>query len=302
MDIRDLDLNLLVVLDALLRERNVTRAARRLGRSQSTISGALARLRAAVGDPLFIRSDAGVLPTERALSLGDTVTRALLELRSALARDAEFTPTASRRSFAIEVSEEAAVVVLPKLIHELQRGAPSVRLRAVRFEGHEPSEALRSGDVDLALGVVKRVAAPFEREVVRRLGVMTVGRRGHPLLKKRIGLPAYARAAHVLVSPRGKPLGLVDSALRAHDLVRHNVTVVPSLASALLTVLSSDLLLTTGEAVAQTLAEGAPLSLSRLPLDFPAYDLVMLWHARQAGDPGHAWLREQVREVGRQSR
>jgi DNA-binding transcriptional LysR family regulator len=293
------DLNLLIVFDALLRERNVTRAARRLGRTQSTVSGALSRLRVAFDDPLFVRSDAGVTPTERALALGETVSRSLADLRAAFERDATFDPSASRRTFTLEVVEEVGAVVVPALLAVLRREAPRVRLIVTRFECHDPSDALRAGDVDLSLGFVRVPGSPFDHAVVGATKMRVVGRRDHPLLARKLTLPAYVRASHVLVSPRGKPTGAVDRVLAERGLSRTDVTVVPSLATGLLAVVSSDALLTTTESVAMFVARELGLSVAKPPLEMSGRDLVMLWHRRVQHDAGHAWLRDRVMRVAR---
>lgn len=292
-----MDLNLLLVLDALLRERNVTRAAKRLGRTQPTVSGALARLREALDDPLFVRTGAGMTPTNRAAELGEAVARALAEIRGAFERAGDFDPKSSSRRFAIEVSEEAGAIVVPGLLRAVREAAPSVRVAALRFEGHEASPGLRNGDVDLSIGIVRGVAPPFEHADAPLGPFVLVGRRDHPLLAKRPSLAAYTKASHVLVSPRGRAVGGVDLALRERGLARHDVTIVPSLGTALMTIAQTDALLATSEAVARAIASWADVTIAPMPFSMPDLALNVVWHSRVTRDPGHAWLRERVMEA-----
>jgi DNA-binding transcriptional LysR family regulator len=298
MNIENLDLNLLLVFESLLAERNVTRAARRLGRTQSAVSAALRRLRQAFGDPLFVRTGRGVVPTERALAVGESVVRALGDLRGAFEAETPFDPSSSTRRFTIELHEETAIALLPPLLAALRRSAPRVVLHALPLDGHEPSQGLATGAVELAVGPFKKVGSGYDQLVVARPPYVVVARRGHPFVRsgRRPSLAAYTSCAHVLVSPRGRTMGVVDRALA--ELGKSRMTfVTSSWSAAMLAVQSTDLLLTTPVWAARAFTSHVPRVIAPVPLDLPLIEVALLWHRRTAGDRGLAWLRKMIIEA-----
>jgi DNA-binding transcriptional LysR family regulator len=295
MNIGNLDLNLLLVFESLLSERNVTRAARRLGRTQSAVSAALRRLRQSLGDPLFVRTGRGVVPTERALAIGESVIRALADLRGAFEGETPFEPSSSSRRFTIEVHEETAIALLPPLLATVRRAAPGVVVHALALEGHEPSEGLAMGSVELAMGPFKKIASGYEHRLVARPKYVVVARRGHPVLRqgRRPSLASYTSCAHMLVSPRGHTTGVVDRALA--DLGRSRTTfLMSSWSAAMLAVQSTDLILTTPAWAARAFASHVPCVIAPVPLDLTTADVSLLWHRRSGGDRGLAWLRKML--------
>jgi len=298
MNIRNLDLNLLLVFEALLNERSVTRAARRLGRTQSAVSAALKRLREAVSDPVFIRTGHGVVPTQRAIAIGDAVVRALADLRGALDAGVEFEPASSTRRFTVEMYEETAIALLPSLFATLRKAAPQVSVHVLPLETREPSIALGTGAVDLAVGPFTSIGSVYERVLLARPQYVIVARRGHPVIRasRRPSLSAYTKCAHVLVSPRGRPIGVVDRVLAERGESRMTF-VTASWSAAMLAVQESDLILTTPAWAAKAFAPFTDHVVAPVPLDLPVADISMLWHRRSSSDRGLAWLRERMKEA-----
>ncbi|HEY8088844.1 MAG TPA: LysR family transcriptional regulator [Polyangiaceae bacterium] len=293
------DLNLLHSLDALLVERNVTRAAARVGITQSAMSHALGRLRLLTGDELLVRGPGGMVPTVRAEALSMPVRRALDEVARALAPAAAFDPRTAVTRLCIGTSDYGELVLLPRLVARLAREAPGVDLR-VRTLGEDMPALLASGSIDLA---VAPLMAHDERPGIhgRKLfsdRFVCVVRRGHPLAKKKLTLARFAAASHALIAPRGQEGGFVDDALARLGTRRRVAVAVPHFLIAPHLVASSDLLLTLARRVAAVLA--APLKLAVLApppeLSLEGFTMSAVWHDRTHDDPAHRWLREVVLE------
>lgn len=305
-----LDLNLLLLLDALLHEPHLTRAAAVVGLSQSAASHALARLRAHLVDPLFVRDRARLVPTPRAESLRAPLRHALDALAAALSPPAPFDPATSRRRFTIAAADYAQLVVLPPLVARLSADAPGVDL-AARDIGPVPlSDGLAAGDFDLAIGPPTTVrsrpsARPaagslHERRLFSERFVCLV-RRDHPRVGKRLDLDTYVELPHAFVAPRGTPGGIVDDVLAERGLSRRVALMVQSFLVAPWAVASSDLVITLAERLARAFQDQVPSALRVLepPLSLPRFAMHMLWHERQHDDPGHRWLRKILVDVCR---
>src|SRR5258708_2528110 len=218
-----IDLNLLVALDALLAERSVTRAAFRIGITQSAASHALARLRKLTGDELLVRGRGGMVPTVRAEAMGAPLRRALEDIKGTLSSPGAFDPKTARLRVFISTSDYAEVVLLPGIIARLMRDAPGVQLRVLTPKEGLASD-LASGKLDIALmPLLPSEEGPGIR--TRRIleeRFVCIARRGHPLAKKRaLTLSRFAGASHVLISPWGIEGGFVDDALARLGLRRN---------------------------------------------------------------------------------
>lgn len=290
-----IDLNLLVVVDVLLAERNVTRAAARLGLSQSAASHALARARAVVGDPLLVRGPRGTMtPTARAVALEAPVRRALAELSTALAAAPAFDPATARRTFRLAASDYAESVLLPPLLERLLADAPGIDLW-VASAGETFGEALAAGTVDLALAPLRVDLGPglYQRRLFDEKFVCVV-RAGHPLTRQRMTLARYLAYPHVLVAPRAKPGSWIDDHLEAMGKRRRIAVAVPHFLVAPRLLGRSDLVLTLAVRVAETFARESDLAILAPPIPIPGFTMGALWHERTHHDPGHRYLREQL--------
>lgn len=289
------DLNLLVTLDVLLGEGSVARAARRLRLSPSAMSRALARLRAATGDPLLVRAGRGLVPTPRALDLRDRV-RGLVEDAQSVLRPVEQLDLACLvRTFTLRCSDGFVENFGPALMARLTRDAPGVRLRFVPKPDRE-SGPLRDGTVDLEIGVVGETTAPEVRtQALFRDRFVGVVRRGHPLARGRMAPARYTAGRHILVSRRGLESGPLDEALKAQGLERRVVIIVGGFAAALALARGTDLIASVPERHTGNLRAG--LHSFSLPVVLPKVTVSLLWHPRLDADPAHRWLRSCLRET-----
>jgi DNA-binding transcriptional LysR family regulator len=296
------DLNLLVALDALLDARNVTRAAARVGITQSAMSHALARLRALTGDALLVRGGDGLVRTARAEALAEPVRRALGELARALAPPEPFDPRTARGRIVVGTSDYAELVLLPSFVARLARDAPGIDLR-VRAIGDDFVPLLASGEIDLAIAPVAQ-AEGRAGVLARRLFAerfVCVMRKGHPLAAQRLTLARFVAASHALISPRGKEGGIVDEALARLGHARRVAVAVPHFLIAPHVVAASDLLLTLAERVATTLAKPLGLAIRPMPseLRLEGFTMSAIWHERTSADPAQRWARDLFAEVAR---
>ncbi|QJR14619.1 LysR family transcriptional regulator [Usitatibacter palustris] len=287
---RRVDLNLLVIFDAVYQARSLTEAGIRLGLSQPAISHALGRLRHVFGDPLFLRTPRGVAPTQVADQVAPRVAEGLSIIRSSF-EPPRFDPATSTRLFTIGMADIGEVVQLPLLMKAL-RNAPGIRLRTIALPPTQARAALADGQVDLALSNFP-VKAPLHEEILGKPGYATIVRRDHPTLRSRITLAAFRRARHLLVRPAGAGVRhgeVIEKALRAIDAtiaiqVGHFFPVGAILAK-------TDLVATVPLGIAKSMARLVPLGIFRPPIKLPVTHLSLVWHERYHGDPGNQWLRE----------
>jgi DNA-binding transcriptional LysR family regulator len=295
MNVRDLDLNLLRVFDAVLRGRSVTAAAAQLGLTQPAVSNALARLRAAFGgDALFLRTSQGMEPTPFARALAEPVRQALALLDSALAHGPGFDPATSDRSFRFYMSDLGQIEFLPPLVERVRKRAPGVRLEAVGLELEDIADALAVGNLDIAMGFLRGLGPPVARKALFRDPYVCLLRADHPIrtLTKR----EFVEASHVLVTYRGGH-HVVEEALERAGLARRIVLRVPHFTVVPMVLERSDLILTLPARVARVFErQGAFRSLAP-PLPIPPAEVAVHWHERFDGDPGNRWLREQLVEL-----
>jgi DNA-binding transcriptional LysR family regulator len=289
------DLNLLVALDVLLAEGNVSRAARRLRLSPSAMSRTLARLRETTGDPLLVRAGRGLVPTPRALELREKVSQ-LVEDSESVLRPAE-KPDLKRlvRTFTLRTSDGFVENFGPDLVARAGEEAPGVRLRFVQ-KLDKDSALLRDATVDLETGVVEDTMGPEIRaQALFRDRFIGVVRMEHPLCQGEMTPARYAAGRHVLVSRRGLEHGLMDEALKAIGLEREIAAIVSGFSAALALAHGSDLIATVPERHTGNLRTG--MHSFPLPVAIPEITVSMLWHPRLHADPAHRWLRECVRDV-----
>lgn len=289
------DLNLLFTLDVLLAEGSVARAAQRLRLSPSAMSRALARLRAATGDPLLVRAGRALVPTPRAHELRERVRQLVQDGETVLRPAGKLDLGQLGRTFTLRTSDGFAENFGPGLLARVGAEAPGVRLRFVP-KPNKDSAPLREGSVDLETGVVGQATGPELRtQALFRDRVIGVVRQGHPLSQGRITPARYAAGRHVGVSRRGLERGPIDEALASLGLERKVVAIVGGFATALALARGSDLIASVPERHTGNLRAG--LHNFPLPVPLPELTVSLLWHPRMEADPGHRWLRGLVREV-----
>jgi DNA-binding transcriptional LysR family regulator len=291
-NIRQIDLNLLAVLDALLDELSVTRAAMRLGTTQPTVSGMLRRLRDVLGDPLFVRTQRGLLPTPRAQALALPLKQWLADGRRLAAQEA-FDPARSETTFVISSNDYLQQALLMPFMRSLRREAPRLRLAVTPPIVDELGEALAAGRIDLALTIPEFAHPELQSRLLFRERYVVAVRRKHPLARaKAISVDAFCRYDHVVVSPTGGSFeGPTDRALarlQRRRLVRYSV---PSFLL-LPEILQTDDLIALVPSRLLTAADG--LVQLKPPVDVPGFDVIAVWHARSDKDAAHRWLRGQL--------
>ena len=277
MDVAGFDLNLLKAFDALYAERHVTRAGLRIGLSQSAMSGALTRLREVFKDELFVRSPTGMQPTPRADDLARPVAAALRLARDVLRADA-FDPAAADHTVTVAMSDYAAFVLLPPLLARLAVEAPrlDVRVRGI-FGRNEALDLLDNGEASLAIGFPVEASARILVRPLLHEGFACVARLGHPAFAEGAGLAAFAAAPHLLVSPEGDRMGVVDHKLAALGLRRRIVLSLPQFLVAPFVVADTELVATLAARVARRFAASSlGIAVHESPIAFPGWPLAMM--------------------------
>lgn len=290
INFQQLDLNLLVTLDVLLAEHNVTRAAERLHLSQPSVSVHLTRLRDIFGDPLLLPGPRGMRPTARADELREPLRQALDTLQRAIAPAAPFDPaTATQNWRAASTDYSEATVLLPAL-RGLRAAAPNTRLAALQLQPARITKLLEQGEIDLAFHTSEGSPPGLRRRVLFAERYVLAGCAGHPRLKRKPTPAQFCRLEHVLVSPDGGGFfGATDEALAALGLARHVALSVPHFQFALSVVASTDLVAMLPERLVRG---NESLQVVEAPVEVPGYEMAMLWHERSHRDPAHRWLRE----------
>lgn len=289
------DLNQLFVLQAVLSEHSVVRAAQRLHLSPSAMSRALARVRETVGDPVLVKAGRKLVPTPRATEMRDRVDQLIQEALAVLlpARAPDLRRIA--RAFTLGTSEGFVETFGPGLVKCVARDAPGVRLRFVARQTRDAA-GLRDGSVDLETGVVDETTSPELRQaplfIDRMVGVV---RARHKLRDGRVSAASYAAAAHVGISRQTVDQGWVEEALAALGLERNVLASVSGFAAAIAVARGSDLVATVPER--HTAALRAGMHTFVLPFKLSSIRVSMLWHPRMHADPVHAWLRGRVRKT-----
>jgi len=298
-DLGALDLNLLRVFDAVARTRHVTRAAEALHLSQPAVSNALARLRAALGDELFLRRPGGVEPTELALSLMGPVSEALDRLRETLAARAPFDPATSNRVFPVGFSEYAEAVLAPALIAWMAREAPGCMLAVAHADRVNWQPLLESGAAVLAVGMLPEPPALYTRLRLLPEAFCTLMRPGHPLAEGALTLERFVSVPHLLHSPNGSRDGALDSVLREAGHPRRLGAVLAHLSAVPEILERTDYVITLSARLACQLAVAHRLVLRDPPIEIRHSRLSLTFHRRFEADAGHAWLRRQILTIAR---
>jgi DNA-binding transcriptional LysR family regulator len=301
VNLRSLDFNLLVVFDAVMQDRSVTRAAARLNVAQPTVSHALTRLRHALKDDLFVRTPEGMAPTPKAEILAEAVRTALVGLNTALDSSEPFEPVTAERRFTIAVNNQAALVLAPPLAATAAAEAPGVVLDFRASGTVDLAERLDHGDLDLAIG---GTASPGDRFSDLRLfhdRFVVLMRRGHPAAAPgAMTLPGFASLPHLEISSSGEGVEFVERLLAQRNLARRIALRAPLLATPA-ALLQSDMIAVISERAAHEFARLTPFAIVPLPFPSPSLTTAMLWARRSGGVPSHRWLRELVVRVAKTS-
>ena len=298
MDIRKVDLNLLVVFDTLLRLQSVTRAAEALGMSQPAMSLALSKLRSTFDDPLFIRASRGVWPTPRAEQLAVPLQHVLDQIKNDVLRQPSFDAATTQRTFTFNMADVGEMVFLPRLLAHFRTDAPGANIRTVSTPPGELAEALQSGEVDLAVGYFPGLqgAAIYQQRLFTHSFVCIV-RKGHPLSGAQLTKAQFLEAQHAVVHQEGKSHEVFEVALAAQGLERRVVLSIPHFLAIPLVIAESDLIVTVPYAIGMSFARMTGLRILRPPIQVAPAEVKQHWHARFHHDRVNRWLRGAVAEL-----
>ncbi len=299
-DLRRADLNLLVVFETMMRERNVTRAGERLFLGQTTISSALGRLRALFNDPLFIRTAGVMEPTARAVEIHARLAPALEGIAEALSCTQAFDPLTSDASFHVGLSDDVEYALLPRLMRQLRDEAPNVTLVVRRADRWQLPQLLSAGEISLGVSLTQELPASTHCRSLRPMQPMLLraDSAAGPL-----DLDAFCRRPHVVVSSMGNVIDDVDHALGLAGRRRKVVLAVPQFSALPALLAASDMLAMVPDYVAQAMAQLEGMRAEFVPLDLPTPDLSMAWRGASHNDPRERWLRSRFcRYVGTQER
>ena len=309
MNFRTLDLNLLRVFDAVMVERNVTRAAERLAMTQPAVSNALRRLRESISEDLFVPGPTGVTPTRQAHAMWPAVRGALQSLRTAI-EPQPFDAHRDERNFTVAMADATAAVLLPSLLGAWTGKQARPTLRVIGLDTRDPRPLLEQGSADVAVGFFPDVARELAADAgggATRLDALyaceyvCVMRRGHPLAAKaQLGLADYCNALHLRVNFAGRPHGYVDEALSRLGCERRIVLTVEHYGVAARVVHRSDLLTVLPLSFLPATGHAGALTHKPLPFALPRIDVGLLWHRRHEHDPAQQWLRASLAEVARE--
>lgn len=300
-NIQDFDLNLLAIFDALMIERNVSKAAEKVFLSQSAMSHALNRLRKLLDDPILLRTEKGMRPTPRALAMEVPIREALTKIQHTLYEPEVFDPLTSDETFTIYGPEYFECVFLPILAKQLVKVAPNVKIITEILTTEVPESELSSGGVDFIVGVESggKISKRLQCQpwFIDRLTCLV--RKENKKVGDRISLEKFTQISHVYHSTLGTPFKFtfLDEWLQKNNMSRKSVFTIPGYMSAAMTVAETDYLLTLPLRLAQKLVQIMKLRIVMPPEDFPEYRLNLIWHPLYGNDPAHVWFRSQLLDI-----
>lgn len=291
------DLNLLLVFEALLQTKNVTQAGAMVGISQPATSFALSKLRTLLNDPLFVRTPQGMQPTPQAVLLAKPVQQALNIIRNDVLQHPTFDLTTTERRFTLAMTDVAEMVFLPRVLRLLKEQAPRSNLKTVIMPSTALETALETGAVDLAVGLfpdLKR--ASFYQQRLFQHPFVCIVRTDHPTIGRKMTLPQFLAASHAVIEAEGRTYEIFERALARRGLKRRVALSIPHFLSIPMVIADSDLIVTVPHVLAQVFARSTNIRLVAPPIKVGNYDVRQYWHERFHKDPTNRWLRTALAE------
>lgn len=296
MKLRDVDLNLLVVLHEVLVKGNVSRAAESLDMSQPAVSNALNRLRSMLGDDLFLRTSKGIAPTRFAENMREPVAHALEMILDAVNTHSGFDPAVSKRDFRVALTDVGEIYFLPALLPLLSKAGPGITITSVRNTSVNLRDEMESGRIDLALGLLPDLNFGFFQRRLFSQRYVCLFRKAHPLAGKPLTLAGFQTAEHVSVTAEGTGHTAIEGMFERMGIARNVRLRVPHFVAVGHILNSTDLIAVAPEAYARRAFETANLASAPCPVELPGITINMLWHAQNHRDAGNQWLRQLVFE------
>ena len=297
MNLRTVDLNLLVIFDALMRERHVSRAAERVGLSQPAASSALTRLRHLFDDELLVRSGNVMEPTARALDLAERITPILREVGRLMEDEAEFDPAVSSAHFRLRMSDLLLLLLMPQLARRLERDAPNVTVDVQHLSPTETVDALVADALDIAISTQLVIPAAIKDQRLFDGRMVCVHRRGHPAITDHISLETFAAQKHIRVAQNILDDRFVDKQLAALGIGREIGLTVPHWLPVPAILGKTDMIAVMTERHAGHFKESHGLEYVPAPFDGADFHWSLYWHKRHSSHPAHRWLRHVIGEV-----
>jgi len=299
MNLNNLDFNLLKVLDALISERNVTRAGERLGRSQPAVSNALPKLRKLLDDDLLVRGPNGFLLTPRAEAMRAPLSQAIALAQGCLAGETRFKPATASGVFRLSTPDRLSLAVVPPLFERLRKLAPNMSLQVLTADRKQALDLLDEGRTDVALGWLDQKPAHLHAELIQEESLFCVLRRGHPLLKRGVKFDVKAMLSfpHLVVSATGTRMAIFDDLLLQRRLRRNALVAVSNFTAVPQMLARSDMIGVFTELASKIFERSFKLAKHAVPIDVGKISTNMVWHHRNDRDRKHAWLRQQIKLV-----
>ncbi len=297
MNIKNFDLNLLVVFRALFEERNVTRASKKVGITQPAMSNALNRLRYLIKDELFIRGPKGMRPTPRANELSLPINSALNALEVSLS-SINFDPLTTKKMYRISISDDVAPLILPNVVSFLEKYSPNSSLCVSTEQGNEAIKLLDNNEIDFAIGRFESVSNRFGMVNLFTEKYVCMMKKDHKFAKeKKLSIDQYLKSKHLRVAPMDAPISPIDRSLGQIDLEREIFVRIDLVTLAPLIIKNTDLIITLPSKTAQRMAKNYNFSIVELPIDLEIRQTRLLWHKELTNHPAFDWIRNQIQSA-----
>lgn len=299
MDLREFDLNLLVVLDTLLAEQSVSKTAKRLGLSQPATSAALGRLRVALSDPILVREGARMMPTPRAQALAKPLREILSSLEKTLIAPSRFDPKTAQRTFKVATNDYCSFAIVPLLLARICAIAPKISLEIWPLGAH-PKDSLKAREVDLVMADSWTLRHCKCSQQLFTETFTCLARLEHPRIQHQLTLDRYLAEDHALVSARGVVTGSVDAVLAKRNLKRSVRMTLPHILAVPGAIASTDLVVTIADRVANRFAKDYGLQTFVPPIPLSGFSVAVACQAQMENDPAVEWLRSELVAIGKQ--
>ncbi len=294
MNIRNFDLNLLLVFKTLFEEKNVTRASKKMGITQPAMSNALNRLRYLVKDELFIRGPKGMRPTPRANDLSLPIQTALNNLELSLS-SINFNPKTTKKLYRISMSDDVAPIILPNLVDFIEKNSPESSLSIRSEQGNEALKLLDNNEIDFSVGRFETVPSRFGHSDMFTEDYVCICRKTHKFaLEKKLSIDQYLSCKHLRVAPMGAPLHPIDRTLGQLNFEREITVRIELITLAPMIISNTDLILTLPSKTAQRMSKNYDFNIIELPLDLEKRKTKMVWHKELTNHPTFDWIKNQI--------